>query len=204
MGGWRTSTIGSECYVIAGQSPKGAYYNDRGEGLPFYQGKKEFRDKYIGPPTKWTTQITREARAGDILMSVRAPVGPVNIATERICIGRGLAAIRTSGDVDGNFLYYALLAMQDRIRGSAGAVFPSINRKQIESLPLSLPPVPEQEQIAAALDEAFAAIATATALYQRRLTCLAELKQSILHKALSGELTADTESTDRELSEAGA
>ena len=185
MGGWPESTIGSVCDVIAGQSPKGAYYNDCGEGLPFYQGKKEFRDKYIDDPTKWTTQITREARAGDILMSVRAPVGPINFATERICIGRGLAAIRAGEEVNRDFLFYALLAMQDQIQGNEGAVFPSINRKQIESLPLSFPPIPEQERIVAILDEAFVAIATATANAERNLANAREVFESHLNALFS-------------------
>ena len=84
MAGWEQATLGIVCEVIAGQSPKGSNYNNSGDGLPFYQGKKEFGDRYLGAPTKWTTQITREATAGDVLMSVRAPVGPINFSTERI------------------------------------------------------------------------------------------------------------------------
>jgi restriction endonuclease S subunit len=80
--------------VIPGQSPDGKYYNDKGKGIPFYQGKTEFGEMYIGEPQTWTTQTTRIALKDDILMSVRAPVGPVNFATQKICIGRGLASIR--------------------------------------------------------------------------------------------------------------
>ncbi len=91
---WPTKKLGEVCEVIAGQSPEGRFYNTQGNGLPFYQGKKEFTEKFIGSPTTWTTKITKVALKDDILMSVRAPVGPVNFATEKICIGRGLAAIR--------------------------------------------------------------------------------------------------------------
>ena len=70
--------LGLHALVIAGQSPEGQFYNQEGDGLPFYQGKKDFGDRELQPATKWTTQVTKEALAGDILMSVRAPVGPVN------------------------------------------------------------------------------------------------------------------------------
>ncbi|OQX24014.1 MAG: restriction endonuclease subunit S, partial [Desulfobacteraceae bacterium IS3] len=86
---WEMKKLGEICTVIAGQSPEGRFYNESGDGLPFYQGKKEFGERYIGKPTTWTSKITKEAVKGDILMSVRAPVGPINFATEKICIGRG-------------------------------------------------------------------------------------------------------------------
>lgn len=69
--GWEIKTLGEVCKVIAGQSPEGKFYNSEGNGLPFYQGKKEYGEKYIGEPTTWTTKITKEAEAGDILLSVR-------------------------------------------------------------------------------------------------------------------------------------
>jgi restriction endonuclease S subunit len=91
---WEMVELGEVCEVISGQSPEGKYYNEKQEGLPFYQGKTEFQDMYVGEPQKWTSQTTKIALKGDILMSVRAPVGPVNFATQEICIGRGLASIR--------------------------------------------------------------------------------------------------------------
>jgi len=185
MEGWTESTVGAVCDVIAGQSPKGIYYNDCGKGLAFHQGKKEFRTKYIGAPTKWTTQVMREARAGDILMSVRAPVGPINFATERICIGRGLAAIRAGEQIDRGFLFYALLAMQDRIQGNEGAVFASINKTQIKSLPLSYPTFSEQKQIVAILDEVFAAIATAISNAEKNLANARELFETYRNQAIN-------------------
>ena len=102
------------CKVIAGQSPEGKFYNDNGIGLPFYQGKKEYGEKYIGAPTTWTTKITKEAEENDILMSVRAPVGPINFATQRICIGRGLAAIRATNLINKEFLFNFLLKHRKR------------------------------------------------------------------------------------------
>ena len=91
---WPVVELGEVARVIAGQSPPGISYNTDGVGEPFYQGKTEFGNDYIGQPVKWTTDPRRFAEVTDILMSVRAPVGPVNLTNERVCIGRGLAAIR--------------------------------------------------------------------------------------------------------------
>jgi type I restriction enzyme M protein len=148
---WGLVSIGEVAEVISGQSPEGKFYNQNGEGTPFYQGKTEFTDKFLGAPTKWTTSVTKIADPGDILISVRAPVGPVNIATQKICIGRGLAAIRPSG-VNRDFLFYVLKFLEDKISGNGGSVFDSINRKQIEGLEVPLPPLNVQEQIVSELD----------------------------------------------------
>ena len=125
---WQTKKLGELCDVIAGQSPEGKFYNKSKKGLPFYQGKKEFGEKFIGEPKTWTTKITKEAQSGDILMSVRAPVGPVNFSTEKICIGRGLAAIKIGKDIDKDFLFNFLQMFESKIIGNAGAVFNSINK----------------------------------------------------------------------------
>ncbi|MCX6560502.1 MAG: restriction endonuclease subunit S [Candidatus Aminicenantes bacterium] len=100
--------IGDLCDVIAGQSPDGKAYNSTGKGMPFYQGKREFGERILKAPTTWTNQITKIANKGDILMSVRAPVGPVNFTPGTICIGRGLAAIRCKPELDSESLFYQL------------------------------------------------------------------------------------------------
>lgn len=178
--GWERKKLGDVCEVIAGQSPEGKFYNDIGNGLPFYQGKKEFTDKYIGEPTKWTTKVTKEAEAKDILMSVRAPVGPINFATQKICIGRGLAAIRASKLIEKEFLFNFLLKHENEIVGNTGAVFNSINKKQIEAISFPLPPLPEQKRIVAILDKAFAAISKAKDNAEQNLINAKELFGSYL------------------------
>ncbi len=140
--------LGEIAEVISGQSPESKYYNMNGEGLPFYQGKTEFTEMYIGEPNTWTTKATKIAEKGDILMSVRAPVGPVNIATQKICIGRGLAAIRPS-KIEPMFLFNFLKSIEDQIKGSGGAVFDSINRGQIEKIKIPLPSPKTQKQLVA-------------------------------------------------------
>ena len=183
--GWRSKKLGDVCEVIAGQSPKGEYYNSDGVGLPFYQGKKEFTGKYIGLPKKWTSVTTKEALKDDVLMSVRAPVGPVNFSTQRICIGRGLAAIRTGSLINKEFLYNFLVNHENQIVGNTGAVFNSINQTQIKSIPIPVPPLEEQKQIVAKLDQCFEAIDKAKANAAKNLENAKELFQSKLNEIFS-------------------
>lgn len=143
--------LGKVAEVIAGQSPEGKYYNKIGKGVPFYQGKTEFTEKYLEKPRVWTTKITKNADQGDILMSVRAPVGPVNIATEKICIGRGLASIRAK-EINQRFLFNYLKSVEDKIKGGGGAVFDSISKKQIEEIEIPLPSIETQKQLIAEIE----------------------------------------------------
>jgi type I restriction enzyme M protein len=168
------------CLVIAGQSPEGKYYNDKGVGLPFYQGKKEFTNKFIGEPKIWTSKVTKEAIKGDILMSVRAPVGPVNFATEKCCIGRGLAAIRAGKKVDQNYLYYYFLKHENEIVGKEGIGFNSINKNQIECLEVSLPPMKIQLQIVKTLDKLFLDIENLNTLQDKKVNNINELRKSVM------------------------
>lgn len=138
--------------VISGQSPSSKNYNPAEKGLPFYQGKTEFGERYLGSPKVWTREITKIAVKNDILMSVRAPVGPVNISTTKICIGRGLAAIRANKELNFSYLFYLLKSKENEIKGSGGAVFDSISRKQIEEIKIPLPPLEVQKEIVEELD----------------------------------------------------
>ena len=145
--------LGEAAEVVAGQSPPGESYNETRDGIPFYQGKTEFGEMLIGAPTTWTTDPQRFAEAGDILISVRAPVGPVNLATQRMCIGRGLAAIKpTVGKLMSSYAFYFLRSQEDNIKGDAGAVFASINRSQIEAIQIPLPPLEVQKEIVAEIE----------------------------------------------------
>jgi len=139
--------------VIAGQSPEGQFYNDKNQGLPFYQGKSDFGNIYLKEPTKWTTHVTKTALKNDILMSVRAPVGPVNIAPFELCIGRGLAAIRPNSNLNYWYLFFFLKNSQSQIKKfAAGSTFEAINKKQIEELKIPLPPIEVQNIIARELE----------------------------------------------------
>jgi type I restriction enzyme S subunit len=179
--GWEWKKLGEVCEVIPGQSPKSKFYNKNGEGVPFYQGKKEFTEKYIDSPKTWTTKITKEAKKDDVLMSVRAPVGPVNFATQKICIGRGLSAIRAGEKIDKNYLFYFFIKHKNEITGNNGAVFNSISRDQIKAIKIPLPSLAEQKRIVAILDEAFAAIDKAKANAEKNLANSKELFESYLN-----------------------
>ncbi|MGE0569314.1 MAG: restriction endonuclease subunit S, partial [Bacteroidia bacterium] len=145
--------LGDIAEVISGQSPESEFYNDKKNGMPFYQGRTEFGDIFIGEPKTWTTKITKIALKNDILMSVRAPVGPVNIATQEICIGRGLASIRPKERILLRFLFTYLQSIQGNIKGNGGAVFDSINRDQIMDLQIPLPPIEIQQQIVSRIEK---------------------------------------------------
>lgn len=162
---WEKVRLGEVCDVLAGQSPEGKFYNESGEGLPFYQGKTEFNDIYLGNPKKWTTQTTKIAEAGDILMSVRAPVGPVNIATQKICIGRGLASIRAK-KAEQMFIFTYLQMIEEEIVGNGGAVFDSISKNQIEQIEIPLPSLAIQKQIVEKIEAERALVESAKQLIE--------------------------------------
>ena len=117
--------------TIWGSSPDSKTYNDTGEGVPFYQGKTEFGDLYINAPVTFCTAPVKMAKTNAILMSVRAPVGAVNIATQDCCIGRGLASITPKeGKSTTMFIYYALKYMEEDIdRLGTGSTFKAINKE---------------------------------------------------------------------------
>lgn len=177
--------IGDFCYVISGQSPKGASYNDCGEGLEFHQGKKAFGDEIIEHSGVWTKEITKVAEAGDILMSVRAPVGPTNFTDRRVCIGRGLAAIRCKDNVLPKYVFYSLKRIEDAVVGKDGAVFNSINKKEIEKLPIPCLPLLEQGRIVGVLDAAFAKIDALKENAQKNLENAKALFQQVLKQELT-------------------
>jgi type I restriction enzyme S subunit len=149
-----TVSLGEVCTVVMGQSPPGTSYNTSGDGLPFFQGKTDFGDMY--PKVRvFCNQPSRIAEEGDILMSVRAPVGPTNLAKEKCCIGRGLAALRIGTRLDTSFLLYFLRHHEPRLASQGqGSTFDAINRDDLEEIEIPLPALPEQQRIAGRLEHA--------------------------------------------------
>ena len=142
--------------ITAGQSPQGNTYNRDGIGLPFFQGKADFGATH---PTarKWCSAPAKIAEAGDILISVRAPVGPTNIAAERCCIGRGLAGIRPRSDKVAlrDFVHWAIRRREPLLVTKAqGSTFAAIGQKDLKALPIPLPPLDEQRRIVDILNRA--------------------------------------------------
>ena len=149
----RAISLGEIATITAGQSPPGSSYNEDGDGLPFFQGKADFGDVY--PVTrKWCVAPKKIADAGDILISVRAPVGPTNIAAERCCIGRGLAAIRPDETIAlRDFVHWVIKCREPELvsRGQ-GSTFAAIAQNDLKSLVVPIPPLDEQRRIVGILN----------------------------------------------------
>ncbi|MBD2611538.1 restriction endonuclease subunit S [Nostoc punctiforme FACHB-252] len=152
---WLEVKLSDIAVINMGQSPPGNSYNEDGKGIPLFQGKAEFGDMHP-TPVKWCSEPTRIAESGDILMSVRAPVGPTNIADQRCCIGRGLCAIRANKKLAvQKYLYFLFKYIEPSIsRQGQGSTFQSINRSTLESINISLPTVSEQRRIVEILEQA--------------------------------------------------
>ena len=136
FGGAPKASINTMVDTVWGSSPDSNTYNNVGDGVPFYQGKTEFGDLYIKSPTTHCTAPIKMAKQNAILMSVRAPVGAVNIATQDCCIGRGLAAITPKeGKSTTMFVYYALKYMETEIeRLGTGSTFKAINKDSYDKI----------------------------------------------------------------------
>ena len=139
--GWTVQPL-RECFSLKmGQSPPGSTYNKQGEGIPFFQGRAEFGFRFPAN-RKFCTEPIRFAAHGDTLVSVRAPVGDMNVAREQCCIGRGIAALRHRSGSSSFTYYYATLALQQELQqfDHTGTVFGSINKKRFEVLNVIEPP----------------------------------------------------------------
>lgn len=137
--------------VILGQSPSSSTYNKVGEGLPFFQGKADFGSLHPVPRV-WCNAGQKFAVAGDVLISVRAPVGDVNVATDDCVIGRGITAIRAGKSSDPWFLYFALLHIKPILESRAtGSTFASVNKATLLDIDIPFPSRPVQAKIGAFL-----------------------------------------------------
>jgi len=170
--------------VIMGQSPPGSTYNSTGAGLPFFQGKSEF-GKISPVAVKWCTEPTKIANAGDILISVRAPVGPTNLADQKCCIGRGLAAIRPNPNfVDRDFVWFYLQFSQKELeKKGQGSTFDAINGDDLNSIELPNIDLTNQRQIAARLKAQLAEVETARQAAQVQLREADALRAGIYREA---------------------
>ena len=141
--------------IIAGQSPESKYYNSTGEGIPFFQGKADFGELY--PKVRvYCSSPTKIAQYNDILLSVRAPVGPTNLSPGTVCIGRGLAAIRPDDSLDLKYLLYYFRYFETQLSAKGtGTTFKAINQKLIKNLEITIPPLNEQSRIVTRIDELF-------------------------------------------------
>ena len=182
--GWRAGTLGEICDIVMGQSPPGETYNELGNGTPFYQGIRDFGFRF---PSRrvFCTAPTRFAQKGDVLLSVRAPVGSLNMAIERCTVGRGVAALRLKSHV-GSFPYYLLKSAPSSWEKfeAEGTVFGAVTKADVHGFETILPPlniVGQFNQIVEPLDAKIE-------LNDRESHTLAAIRDTLLPKLLSGEI----------------
>jgi type I restriction enzyme S subunit len=176
--------LGAVAQVNMGQSPASAFYNTVGKGLPLIQGNADCKDRKT-LPTTYTSEITKRAHVGDIVMSVRAPVGTIAKCTQEVCIGRGVCAINGE-KIDNDFLYQFLLSHETSWGSYAqGSTFTAVNGNDIRKLEILFPEdQKEQKNIAGILS-----------VVDRELYCLTGVqvrlklqKHGLMQKLLTGKI----------------
>ena len=177
------------CKINMGQSPDSSSYNDKKEGIPFYQGNADFGEKHPIPRV-WCNAPTKIAQPKDILMSVRAPIGALNYAQEKCCIGRGLAAITPDKDkLSLEFLYWFLRGKNSELNSKGtGSTFKAISKKTLEEVRVPLIDLEKQQKMAQALEKTYSVI-------QMRTKQLKELDDLI--KARFVEMFGDINVNDK-------
>ena len=150
---WKKVKLENCANITMGQSPNSSSYNTNGEGIPFYQGNADFGDLY--PKLRYfCTEPTKIANENDLLLSVRAPIGKINIATTSCCIGRGLCSITPKENIIfQKYLYYILKFKEKEFNSiGTGTTFKAINKNQICETEFLLPNIEEQKKITLILE----------------------------------------------------
>ena len=185
--GWRMGTIGEVFDLTMGQSPPGTTYNETGLGLPFYQGRTDFGFRF---PTRrvYCTAPTRFAEPGDTLVSVRAPVGDVNMALEHCAVGRGIAAVRHKGG-SRSFTYYTMRSLSEKFEvfEGEGTLFGSISSGGFRNIKVIIPDpraIAAYERLAYSLDQSIEN-------NERESVTLAALRDALLPKLMAGEIRVE-------------
>ncbi len=182
--GWRVGTLNDLCEIVMGQSPPGETYNETGEGLPFYQGIRDFGFRF--PSMRISCNApTRLAQKGDVLLSVRAPVGSLNIASEKCAIGRGVASLRINGQHYG-FLYYLMKETQWEWEKyeAEGTVFGSATKTDIQKFSIIIPPV----ELISSFNNTVFSLDETIKNNETQSRTLASIRDALLPKLLSGEI----------------
>ena len=182
--GWEVGSLSDIATITMGQSPRGTSYNENGEGIIFYQGRTEFGFRF--PSVRlYTTAPSRFAEVGSTLMSVRAPVGDINMALLRCCIGRGVASIKSNCDCD-SYIYYLMKSLKKRfdIYNGEGTVFGSVGRDTLRGLLITIPPSSVISDFEMNISKIDSRIKTNELESQR----LASLRDTLLPRLMSGEL----------------
>lgn len=179
-----SGTLSDIAVITMGQSPSGSSYNEDGVGEVFYQGRAEFGFRF--PKRRlFTTEPKRMAETGDVLLSVRAPVGDLNVAYESCCIGRGLGAIHSKTG-HSSFVLYTMFALKSQLDvfNGEGTVFGSINRDALNAIPIDVPLVTKIDRFEAVAHPIDELIRTN---YEENCR-LEAIRDSLLPKLMSGEI----------------
>ncbi len=187
--GWMETKLADVSELIFGQSPPSDTYSNEKIGLPFFQGKSEFGTIYP-TPVKWCVKPLKIAKAHDIIISVRAPVGPTNLVFEDCCIGRGLAAIRPK--INLLYVQYWLKYTEQGLAAQGtGTTFNAITKDVLSNHKILIAPLNEQERIISKIEELFNSLDKAESSLKNTQKLLEQYKQSVLKAAVTGELTRE-------------
>jgi len=179
---WKVGKLGDEFNILMGQSPTGDSFNEKGVGTVFYQGRTDFGFRF--PKIRlYTTEPKRMAEIADVLVSVRAPVGDINVAFENCCIGRGLAAIKSKFK---SYCLYKIMSLkpQFKVFETEGTVFGSLNKDNFNNLEITIPDKKTTEvfnKIANPMDLKFFN-------NEKQIRKLADIKERLLPKLISGQV----------------
>lgn len=182
-GEWEPCHLSNATSIVMGSSPKSEAYNEDKVGLPLLQGNADIKNRRSAPRI-FTSEITKECSIGDILLSVRAPVGTVALSKHKACIGRGIAAIKAKLNFSQDFIYQWLLWFEPKwCSFSQGSTFESISSDDIKNLRIRVPSLEEQQKIAAVLSTAD----QETTALQQKLEALKQEKKALMQQLLTGK-----------------
>ena len=183
-GGWYEGKLIDISEIVMGQSPPGETYNESGDGAVFYQGNRDFGVRFPTPRV-YSTAPTRMAEAGDVLISVRAPVGALNITLERCAIGRGVAALRMKRYSNG-FLFYFLLTQNDLWSryNSEGTVFGCLNKTEFQKMQVTIP----SDEIMAQFDKIITSVEKKIRSNEEEIRVLTKICDYLLPMLMSGRV----------------
>ena len=182
--GWRVGKLSDIADITMGQSPAGDSYNELGCGEVFYQGRTEFGERF--PSIRlYTTAPNRMAELNSILLSVRAPVGDINVAHTRCCIGRGLASINARSGYY-SFVFYTVKSMRKDfdVYNGEGTVFGSINKDSLNNMPVIIP----SEEVKSSFERIVSRLDNEYKLNYNQIVNLSNLRDTLLPRLMSGEL----------------
>ena len=181
---WEEKKLGNVTSIVMGQSPDSTSYNSNGIGLYLIQGNADIKKRKTLPRV-WTDTPTKECKVGDIIMTVRAPVGAVAKSIHNACIGRGVCAIRNNQHSVSNYIYQFLLSFEKKwVKFEQGSTFTAVNTKDVKSLKLILPTVQEQTKIASFLSS----IDSKIEQLSKKKALLGEYKKGLMQQIFSQEI----------------